>query len=84
MHTSYLESCCNVLETAKRLPSDILLVLLVRVQQIAQSISHTVTVEPSQQMMQLPLTAVVESFQGQLVALRQSIPADLKDNGECS
>lgn len=82
MHTSYLESVCRVLETAQQTPSDMLLVQLVRVQQIAQSITHTVSMEPSQQAMQLPLMAVVESFQGQLDSLRQSLPADLQENGK--
>lgn len=82
MHTSYLESCCTVLETVKREPSDALLVQLVRVQQIAQSIALTVNVDPSQQVMQLPLMAVVQSFQSQLESLRQSLPPELKNDGK--
>lgn len=81
MHTSYLESCCNVLETVRREPSDALLVQLVRVQQIAQAIALTVNVSPGQQLVQLPLMAVVQSFQGQLETLRQSLPPELTANG---
>lgn len=81
MHTSFLESCCTVLETANREPSDALLVQLVRVQEIAQSIAHTVIVDPSQQVMQLPLMMVVQSFQSQLESLRQALPPELANNG---
>lgn len=94
MNTVYLDTCCRLLEAARQRESDELLVKLVRIQQIAQSISMTMAFEQSQQQghqqhgqqqgqqqaMQLPLTMVVQSFQDQLDAFRTSLPPGLADN----
>lgn len=80
MNTIYLDKCCTILEQAKQLESDEFLVKLVRVQQLAQTISLTVAMEPDQQAMQLPMTIVVQSFQDQLASLQASLPPKLADN----
>lgn len=80
MNTSFLDKCCSILEAAKQYKSDEFLVKLVRVQQLAQSISLTLALEPDQQAMQLPMTIVVQSFQDQLNSLRDSLPPELESN----
>ena len=87
MQTSYLDACCNVLESTRRAPSDLLLVQLVRVQQIAQAIAQTFTTDPSQQQQATPmppLMAVVQSFESRLDSLRQALPPELSENGKAS
>lgn len=67
MNTNFLETCCRAIETNMEHPSDEYLVKLVRVQQLAQSISLTMAFDNlTQQAMNLPLTIVVRSFQDQL------------------
>jgi hypothetical protein len=78
MNTSQLDKCCTILEEAKQFASDVLLVKLVRIQQLAQSISLTVFVEPGQHLMQLPMTIVVRSFQDQINNFRQSLGPELQ------
>jgi hypothetical protein len=81
MNTSYLETCCRLLETAKQQPSDEYLVKLVRIQQLSQAITITVALDPSQRASQLPLTMVVQSFQEQIRFFAASIPLELSNNG---
>lgn len=67
MNTTYLETCCKVLEGRMEYPSDGYLVKLVRVQQLAQSISLSMAIENiSQHSTRIPLTSVARSFQDQL------------------
>jgi hypothetical protein len=82
MDTSNLDNCCSALEAAKQYPSDEFLVKLVKIQQIAQSISSTMTLDSSQLPTRLPLLMVVESFQARLDAFRASIPVHLSGNSE--
>lgn len=83
MNTSSLETCCKVLEANMQYPSDEYLVKLVRIQQLAQSISLTMTVENiGQHAMKLPLTMVVRSFQDQLDQYRNSLGPRFSGNGE--
>ena len=82
MNTIFLDKCCSMLEQENQLKSDELLVKLVRVQQLAQTISLTVAMEPDQQAMQLPMTIVVQSFQDQLASLQQSLSPELAENRE--
>ncbi|KAL6356191.1 hypothetical protein LRP88_09782 [Fusarium phalaenopsidis] len=74
LNTFSLETCCKALEANMQYPSDEYLVKLVRIQQLAQSISLTMTVENiGQHAMKLPLTMVVRSFQDQLDQYRNSL-----------
>lgn len=85
MNTTYLEQCCKVLEETMQYPSDEYLVKLVRIQQLAQSISLTMAIDNiSQHAMKLPLTMVVRSFQDQLDAFRESLPPQYASNGTFS
>lgn len=61
-------------------PSDEYLVKLVKIQQLAQSISLTMAFDPGQPAMLLPLTMVVQSFQEQLDVFRASLPPHLSAN----
>mgnify|MGYP005988590435 CR=1 FL=1 len=80
MNTSHLETCCKVLENVLECQSDLFLVKLVKIQQLAQSISVTMAFDPQQPALQLPLTMVAQSFQEQIDAYRSSLPESLKDN----
>ncbi|PNY28751.1 Uncharacterized protein TCAP_01325 [Tolypocladium capitatum] len=81
MNTSQLETCCKVLESNMEHPSDEYLVKLVKVQQLAQTISQTMAFDPAMPAMSLPLTMVVKSFQDQLDAFRTTLlPAGLEEN----
>lgn len=80
MNTAHLESCCQALEAAQQYPSDEYLVKLVKIQQLAQSISVTMAFDPCLPAMQLPLTMVVQSFQEQLDSFRSSLPPHLSDD----
>ncbi|PHH79290.1 hypothetical protein CDD82_2504 [Ophiocordyceps australis] len=80
MNTSQLETCCKILESTMQFPSDQYLVKLVRIQQLAQTISLTMAFDPAMPAMSLPLTMVVESFQDQLDTFRATLPANLAQN----
>jgi hypothetical protein len=83
MPTSYLDSICKVIENRMEYTTDELLVRMVRIQQLAQSISLTLTSDNANlQNMQLPLMMVVQSFQQQLDAYKASLPANLQGNGK--
>jgi len=85
MSTTYLETCLRAISTTS-VPTDPLLVSLVKTQILAQSISFTLDVDPQGNLrntalqQQLPLAMVVQSFQSQLDALRSSVPADYVGN----
>ncbi|KAM5351381.1 hypothetical protein ACJ41O_004104 [Fusarium nematophilum] len=81
MNTSSLETCCKVLEGTMQYPSDEYLVKLVRIQQLAQSISLTMATDNlSQHAMKLPLTMVVRSFQDQLDQYSSSLGPRFESN----
>lgn len=63
-------------------PSDEYLVKLVRIQQLAQSISATMAPENLDQTIdKVPLTMVVQSFEEQLRQYRESLNPRFSDNG---
>ncbi|UNI14177.1 hypothetical protein JDV02_000834 [Purpureocillium takamizusanense] len=80
MNTTQLDTCCRVLENTMEFPTDEYLVKLVKVQQLAQTISLTMAFDPAMPAMSLPLTMVVESFQDQLDTFRATLPEGLADN----
>ncbi|KAL6403938.1 hypothetical protein AUP68_13314 [Ilyonectria robusta] len=81
MNTGLLETCCRVLQTTMQYPSDEYLVKLVRIQQLAQSISLTMAIDNiSQHAMKLPLTMMVQSFQEQLNQFSASLSPRFADN----
>lgn len=77
MNTSYLAHCCRILEEKMEYPGDQLVVLLVRTQQISQSISMTLAFCNNS----LPLTIIVKSFQHEIDQLRASIAAADQHDG---
>lgn len=78
MNTTYLDHCCRALEEQMEYPSDQLVVLMVRTQQIAQSISMTLAFRNNRDSLPLPL--VVQSFQHQVRQLRNTVPENLREN----
>ncbi|KAL9941940.1 hypothetical protein ACHAQF_003419 [Verticillium nonalfalfae] len=81
MNTTYLDGCCKAVEDEAEHASDVLLVKLFRIQQLAQTISLTLGADsaafPS---MQVPLTMVVQSFQQQLDLFKSTLPAAVQTN----
>ncbi|WZH44654.1 Zn2-C6 fungal-type domain-containing protein [Fusarium acuminatum] len=81
MNANHVDMCCRVLETTMQYPSDEYLVKLVRIQQLAHSISIAMSPENlSQTVSKLPLTMVVQSFEEQLQQYKDSLGPRLADN----
>lgn len=80
MNTTYLDHCCRILEERMEYPSDRLVVLLVRTQQISQSISMTIAFRKNRD--SLPLSLTIQSFQHELLQLRNTVPQSLSDDGK--
>lgn len=78
MNTSYLESCCRVIEEKMEYPTDELIAYLIRTQQLSQSISMTLAFRNTS----LPLSMIIKSFQEQIGQLRASIPESVKKHGQ--
>ncbi|KAG8165697.1 hypothetical protein KVR01_004249 [Diaporthe batatas] len=74
MNTTYLESCCRVIEEKMEYPTDEFIVYLTRTQQLSQSISMTLAFRNAS----LPLSMIIKSFQEQIAQLRASIPESVK------
>ncbi|POS71250.1 hypothetical protein DHEL01_v210357 [Diaporthe helianthi] len=74
MNTSYLESCCRVIEEKMEYPTDEFIAYLIRTQQLSQSISMTLAFRNAS----LPLTMIIKGFQEQIAQLRASIPESVK------
>lgn len=82
MNTTYLDTCCNVLEAKMEYDSDVDLVQLVRIQKLAQSIAVTWDVNsPSLPSTHLPPTMIIQAFQEQLDSFRANLPPHLQENG---
>ncbi|KAM0820879.1 hypothetical protein AB5N19_06700 [Seiridium cardinale] len=84
MNTVYLETVCRILDSRAEYPTDSLLVHLVKVQQLAQSISVTMFANSgnfqSPQFSILPTVMVVKTLQSQIEDFKASLPADLQDH----
>lgn len=80
MNSSHLELCFKTLEDAAEYPSDVFLLKLVKSQQIAQNITLSMSFDPSQPNMQLPIPMMVQSFQEQIQNFRDTLPEELKDS----
>lgn len=78
MNTSYLQSCCRVIEEKMEYPTDELIAYLIRTQQLSQSISMTLAFRNNS----LPLSMMIKSFQEQIGQLRASIPESVKKHGQ--
>jgi hypothetical protein len=82
MNTTYLDLLCRVLENKAQYPTDKLAAHLVKVQQLAQNISLTLSSNTSSQLFLLPTTMVVKNLQSQIENLKANLPADLRENGK--
>lgn len=80
MNTTYLDHCCRILEERMEYPTDQLVVLLVRTQQLSQSISMTLAFRNNKD--SLPLSLLVQSFQHEIRQLRCTVPENLGDCGQ--
>lgn len=80
MNTTYLDHCCRILEEQMEYPSDRLVVLLVRTQQLSQSVSMTIAFRNNRD--SLPLSLAIQSFQHEIRQLRSTVPDSLSDDGK--
>ncbi|ETS85403.1 hypothetical protein PFICI_03428 [Pestalotiopsis fici W106-1] len=80
MNTTYLDSLCRVLEDKALCPTDKLVAYMVKVQQLAQNISLTLSSSTTSQLFLLPMVMVVKSLQSQIESFKTNIPVDLRDN----
>lgn len=81
MNTSYLDTCCKVLETNMEYESDLLLVHMVKIQKLAQSISVTWDDDsPNLPSMNLPPTMIIQAFQEQIDSLQANLPSRIQSN----
>lgn len=80
MSTSYLDQCCRILEENMEYESDRFAVLLVRVQQLSQSIAMTLThrKEPDE----MPLAIIVQNFEHEINQLRKSATHESPGRGK--
>ncbi len=82
MSSAYLDTCCQILEQRMEYQTDGNLVNLIRIQQLAQSISLTFAFRGSGVQPDLPVNIIVENFQQQLQAFKTLLPERLKENRE--
>lgn len=80
MNMDYVTECWQALEEHMEYPTDRLAVLLVRTQQLSQSIAMTLNLRNNDS--SLPLHTIIASFETQIEILRDSVPEDLRDHGE--
>ncbi|KAG5979217.1 hypothetical protein E4U55_005403 [Claviceps digitariae] len=80
MNTNQLDCCLKVIEATMEYPSDEYLIQLVKIQQLAQTISLTMAGNGMAPPMSLPLVMVIQSFQDQLDTFRASLPPHLADS----
>jgi hypothetical protein len=81
MHDASMDVCCNYIEQAMEFPSDELLVKLVRIQQLAQSVSVSLAMDSANpQPMQVPLTVVARSFQQQIDSFKSGLSPNVCEN----
>ena len=80
MNGACLDEYLATLEAKPEYPTDELLVRLVRIQQLAQSISVTLATGNAGSLQQLPLLMVVQSFQQRLDAFKSTLSPVLQAN----
>ncbi|KAK2600298.1 hypothetical protein QQS21_004939 [Conoideocrella luteorostrata] len=80
MNTNQLDYCSKVIEATMEFPSDEYLIKLVKIQQLAQTISMTIAADGMAPPMSLPLVMVLQSFQDQLDTFRASLPPHLSQH----
>lgn len=84
MDTAAVDSWCSAIELQAELPSDELLVQLIRIQKLAQTISLTIASASAGGAVPAAalLAMVVHGFQQQLQAFRSGLPAHFRHNSK--
>ena len=83
MNTSYLDTCCSVLEAKMEYDSDMDLAQMVKIQKLAQSIAVTWDANsPSLPSTHLPPIMIIQAFQEQIDNFQANLPPHLKDDGK--
>ncbi|MBE3049331.1 hypothetical protein IMZ48_43895, partial [Candidatus Bathyarchaeota archaeon] len=83
MNTSYLDTCCSVLEAKMEYDSDMDLAQMVKIQKLAQSIAVTWDANsPSLPSTHLPPIMIIQAFQEQIDNFQANLPPPLKDDGK--
>lgn len=82
MASTYLDTCCNVLEERMDQPQDAILVKFVKIQQIAQSISLTQAMHRSGQKLPVPLGQAIKTSQQQLSDFKNGLSSYIREMRE--
>lgn len=73
---------CRNLEEAQELPSDRFLVYLVRLQRIVQRIERKVPIDDFTAETMIPIAMFVKALHSELEEFKESLPADVAENGK--
>jgi hypothetical protein len=78
----YLDECCRIIAEEKEYPTDILLLELVKITDLAERIVHTAYMAQRENEMSVPIALQLGAYTAELKALKKGIPEDWKDNSE--
>lgn len=81
-YTPYIEKCCQTLESTQECQNDLLLVYLVRVQNIVSEINQTFPYDEIETFKALgtPVALCIKALRMKLSGLRSSVPGELEHN----
>lgn len=80
----HLDQCCRIIAEEKEYPTDVLLLELVKITDLAERIVHTAYIAQRENEMSVPTALQFGAYTAELKALKKGIPEDLKHNGEIS
>ncbi|KAF2458685.1 hypothetical protein BDY21DRAFT_341047 [Lineolata rhizophorae] len=80
--TPYLDDCCRVIEASREYESDVILVTLIRLQEIVSRLMLSLPYDDPDfpQKGSVPLAVVTKSFQTELNMFKESVPRNLRDS----
>ncbi|KAK7720627.1 hypothetical protein SLS57_005406 [Botryosphaeria dothidea] len=81
-YNAQLAEVCRNLEEAQELPSDRFLVYLVRLQRIVQRIERKVPIDDFTAETMIPIAMFVKALHSELEEFKESLPADVAENGK--
>ncbi|PQE22083.1 tRNA processing endoribonuclease protein [Rutstroemia sp. NJR-2017a BVV2] len=76
----YLDECCRVIAEEKEYPTDVLLLELVKITDLAERIVNTTHMAQRESEMSVPVALQLGAYTAELKALKMGIPQDWKDN----
>ncbi|KAM3065427.1 hypothetical protein ACMFMG_011452 [Clarireedia jacksonii] len=76
----YLDECCRIIAEEKEYPTDVLLLELVKITDLAERIVHTAYVAQRENEMSVPTALQLGAYTAELKTLKKLVPEDLKDN----